>query len=279
MTQIVDPAYFTLFETTVKHKYQQMGSVFDGRVKSQSIVGNATARFPLVAAAGAPQPKAPGGQIPTTVATQSYVEITPVDHSIGIIVDRFDIDKTKINLIPTFAEALVNSMARKMDDLAIAALAETTTSNVGVNTDGLTFAKILKMTESMNAANIPRQGRKWAIAPQQESNLLSLVSSAGNYQVATSKDFVNGAPLMTGEPLMTWMGFEWVFSNRLVSTDGVRRTYAWHYDAVAQAWNRNLTPEIEWLPREKSWQISNQMQTQFKIIEAAGVFPCDCTES
>ena len=280
MANIVDPAYFTLFETAVHHLYQQHGSVFDGRFNMQSIVGNNTARFPRIGLAGAPTAKPPGADIPTTSMTHDFIEVTPVDRSVGIIVDRFDMDKTKIALIPTYAKGLVGSMSRELDDLAIAALNATTTANVGVAGDPLTFAKILKMTERMNKANIPREGRKWAIDAQQESNLLGLASTAGDFQVATSSDFIAGRPLMDGKPLMTWMGYEWVFSNRLTfSASLVRRTFAWHVDAVGHAWNRNLTPEIAWLDLKKSWLASNQMQTQFKIIEDAGVFPADCTET
>lgn len=274
----VAQSVFTLFDEQLYHLFQQYGSVFQGRMKVKMVNGAGTYTINRIGETGSPQQKASGALVAENVATQDTVDITVRRYIADMYLDRQDLDVTKLDLIPGYAKTLLASMNRHLDDLAIDELGNTTTANVGTAGDGLTFAKVLAMTQTMDNANIPQTGRKWVIGPTQKTDFLSMVTATGNWAVSTSGDFVSGSPLMSGQLPKTWMGFEWLVSNRLDVAAGVRTTYAWHEDAIVCGWNRNLTPAIDWIPERTSWLILNEMNLGYKIVEDAGVFPSDCTE-
>lgn len=277
-TPTISQAFFTRFQTEVTHLYQQQGSVLRGRLMNRMITGNEKVRFPKLAELGAPGSKAANGDVPIMDITHSYVECSLADYFAALLVDDLDQAQTNISISMNYAKAVANTMGREVDDVIITEMGQTSTSVVAAGGAGLTFDKIRDMKVSMDEANIPKTGRKWVIAPEQESDLLALLTTTGNHPITTSSDFVQGTPLVDGQALKTWMGFEWILSNRLPVSGGTRTTYAWHEDAIGLAWGRDITPSIDWVPMKHAWLVKSVMLLGSKIIQDAGVRPVNCAE-
>src|SRR3990167_2533988 len=277
-TPTISQSFVTRFNAEVLHLYQQQGSVLRGRLMNRMITGNEKVRFPRLAALGAPGSKAANGDVPIMDITHDYVECSLADYFAALLVDDLDQAQTNISISMNYAKAIAASMGRQIDDVIITEMDATTTADVAAGAVGLTFDKIRGMKVSIDKAEIPKTGRKWVIAPEQESDLLGLLTTTGNHPISTSADFVQGSPLIAGQALKTWMGFEWILSTRLPVAAGVRTTFAWHEDAIGLAWGRDVTTSIDWIPLKHGHLIKSVMLLSSKIVQAAGVRPVLCVE-
>lgn len=279
MSMTVNQAFATLFVSEVHHLYQQKGSVLRNRMRNRMITGNEKARFHRLSAATA-STKARHADIPLMDLTHDYVEVTLKNYYAGELIDDLDQAQTNVSLRSEYAVAIANAMARKVDDVAIEEMANTTATPVGNGTTRLTFDLIRTLHKRFNSADIPREGRKILIGPEQEEDFFALVTSTGNHPVSTSQDFISDRPLEKGAVPRVFMGFEWILSTRLpVPAANQRMCFAWHESAIGLAWGRDITPSFDWLPLKDAWLVSSKMLLGAKIIEDAGVIPLHVSEA
>jgi len=279
MSMSVPQSFAILFTAEVHHLYQQEGSVLRGRVRNRMITGNEKARFHRLAA-GVASTKARHADVPLQDLTHDYVEVSLTPYYAAELIDDLDQAQTNVSLRSEYARAISNAMSRKIDDVIIAELANTTTTETGNYSARLTFDYIRELSRRMTEANLPRQGRKIVIGPEQEEDFLGLLTSTGSHPITTSADFVNDKPLVSGQVPRTFMGFEWIISTRLpVPSTNQRRCFAWHDSAIGLAWGRDVTPSFDWLPLKDAWLVKSKMLLGAKIIEDAGVIPLHLSEA
>lgn len=181
--------------------------------------------------------------------------ITSATYDWADLVD--DEDKLKMLYDPTHPYAVNAGMAfaRQKDDVIISALfadvlygedgdqtltwasdgADQIIAETG--TDGMTLAKLLEAQEIKGLADVD-EDEKWymAISPKQLTNLL-------NTTEVKSADYNSVKALVKGE-INEFMGFEFVRTNRLLTTGNMRRCAAWCKSGLYLAEPKNVTTDI-----------------------------------
>ena len=104
---------------------------------------------------------------------------------------------------------------------------------------GLTLAKVLKATQTFDANEVPQGSRYWAIASQQNYDLLNDVDEAKNVDYGSVATVIDGMVRKLG-------GFEFVMTELLTldSSTDVRTTIAFHRDFVALGFGQRQRAKI-----------------------------------
>ena len=165
-----------------------------------------------------------------------------------------DADKVRMLIDPTssYARAAAAAIGRAMDDTIISALGGTaktgkegTTSTtfpsgqkIAHASGGLTIAKLVSAKKLLDAQSVdPSIKRYIVVSPEQIEDLL-------NSTTGTSSDFNTVKALVQGD-INTFVGFEFIVSNRL-SDDGTSRLcYAWAQDGVKLAVGKDVMARID----------------------------------
>jgi len=228
-------------------------------------------------------------------------KVTPTPWTNNKGVDREDLDRMIPDPVNMVAQNQALSLARKKDDLIIAAALGTAligktgatsatlaSESIGMNSDGsvtilgtaptysssttnITLKKILTMTELFNEADVdPDIAKYWVVAPNNIAYMLSLT-------VVSSADY-NTVKCISQGKVDTYSGFNWFWSNRLlnlVSTNDHWRTFAWAQDGIILATIGDISTRIdERKDLDYMWQIFSKMDLGAVRMEGAKVHEC-----
>ena len=172
-----------------------------------------------------------------------------------------DADKVKLLADPTsvYAKTAANALGKKMDDKIIAAATGTALTGkagatstalpsgqqIAAGSANLTIAKLLSAKQIFDEADVdPDIPRYIAVAPSQIKALL------GTTQV-TSSDFNTVKALAQGE-VSSFLGFEFILSNRLAKSGNNRTCFAWAEDGIKLAVGKDVMAKIDVRP-DKSY--------------------------
>lgn len=138
---------------------------------------------------------------------------------------------------------------------------------------GLTLAKCLSALEILNAADVDDEEPKYAvISAKQLTNLF-------NTTEVKSSDYNSVKALVNGE-IDTWLGFKWIRSERLGTTDGGARKCLFYYgSALGFAMGDDVRVQINnRADLSNTLQISIDMDGDATRIEDEKIVQVDCTE-
>jgi len=147
---------------------------------------------------------------------------TLVDYHDNVLLDRGDAIRTIADPKSAYSIAGGFSIGRNYDDVIIAAAAATaytgetgstsvTNGNIVLITAAsVTLARIAAIGQALDDADVPQEDRFFVANNTIKSSLLNLAT-------ATSSDYAEKA-LINGQ-ILNWMGFTWIFSNRLGTTN------------------------------------------------------------
>lgn len=234
-----------------------------------------------------------------------YVD-TPIqlpDHRRRMVTPRFFVGNTledptdaKQMLVDpksTYMQAKQAAAARKTDDIIISALGGTAftgkdgtvpktfdannkiarTFGGGGSNTGMTKAKILRAKKLLDAGEVEKEDRYMAYSAAQMEDLL-------NTTEVTSSDFNTVKALVEGS-LKTWVGFEWLHTERLL-TDGnsSRLCYAWQKKGMQLAISKEAEGRVTERPdKNYAWQVYLRLCLGATRLEEARVVEIACTES
>ena len=176
-----------------------------------------------------------------------------VDYEYADLIDNQDKIRTLIDPSSSYAQAAAFALGRAQDDEIIAAASGTAfTGETGSTstalpagqqitesgTDGLTIAKLRNAKEIMDSASVdPSIPRYIVVGPKQISDLL------GTTQI-TSSDFNTVKALANGE-VNTFLGFNFIVSNRLSIASSKRLCLAYAMDGIKMAVGQDLMTRID----------------------------------
>jgi hypothetical protein len=248
---------------------QQKGSKLRGLVRNETVSNARNAYYERLGLAEAQEMTTRHGDTPLNEIPHSRRRLTPADYNTATLIDNMDELKMLIDPQSPYANAQAMTLGRQIDDIIIASVyADVATGQSGgdsiafkddsrsMNGDGtittlgtlatpqtetiITLAKILSMMDLFNKedvdADIPKY---WCVTPQEIKDMLDI-------EELTSQDYVTVKTLMTGK-IDTFMGFNWVWSNRLPgdTTDGTcSRTFAWAQDGLILGTAEGITSRI-----------------------------------
>jgi hypothetical protein len=251
MSVQVTTAFVNQFSSNVGMLSQQMGSLLRGAVDVESVTGE-KAYFDQVGEAAAVARTSRHGDTPLVETPHSRRQVSLTTYEWADLID--DADRVRMLIDPTssYARAAAAAMGRAMDDVIIDALGGTAKTGkegatstafpsgqkIAHGSAGLTIAKLVTAKKLLDANNVdPSIKRYIVVSPEQIEDLL-------NSTTVTSADFNTVKALVQGD-INTFVGFEFIVSNRLSSDGTSRLCYAWAQDGCKLAIGKDVMARID----------------------------------
>lgn len=270
MSESINMAFVKQFEADVHVAYQQMGTKLRSTIRSKSGVVGASTTFQKVGK-GTATTKSRNGLISVMNLDHTPVECMLTDYYAGDWVDALDELKTNIDERRVVAGAGAYALGRKTDELIIDAMSATT-NTVGDGDSKLTKALILSAVEKLNAADVPDDGRRFAVVGVRQWNELL------EMEEFTSSEFVGDTPLVSGFETKKWLGVIWVLHNGLPIEGDKRDCFMYHASAIGHACGQEVKSDISWNGERAAHFISNSMSQGAVLIDNTGIVRIKCVE-
>ena len=252
MSSQITTAFVQQYSANIQMLSQQMGSLLRDKVRLESVVGK-NAFFDQVGAVTAQKRTSRHSDTPQIDTPHARRRVSLVDYEFADLID--DQDKVRLLIDPTssYAQAAAFAMGRAMDDEIISAATGTAfTGETGSTstalpsaqkitesgTDGLTIAKLRTAKEKLDLQSVdPSIPRHIIVSPRQVTDLL------GTTEV-TSSDFNTVKALANGE-VNSFLGFNFIVSNRLSIASSKRSCIAFAQDGIALGVGKDVTARID----------------------------------
>ena len=252
MSSQITTAFVQQYSNNVQMLSQQKGSLLRNSVDAETIVGK-HAFFEQVGSAVAQKRVSRHSDTPQIDTPHARRRVSMVDYEYADLIDKQDQVRTLIDPTSSYAQAAAFALGRAMDDEIISAVSgnafsgETGSTTVALpagqkitesGTDGLTIAKLRSAKEKFDSASVdPSIPRYIVVGPKQISDLL------GTTQV-TSSDFNTVKALANGE-ISSFLGFNFITSNRLTIASSKRLCLAFAMDGVKLALGQDIMTRID----------------------------------
>jgi len=252
MSNQITTAFVQQYSNNVQMLSQQKGSLLRSAVDVETVVGK-NAFFDQVGSALAVKRTTRHADTPQMDTPHARRRVSLVDYEYADLIDNQDKIRTLIDPTSAYATAAAYALGRAQDDEIIAALSGTAftgeTGSISTvlpssqkitegGTDGLTIAKLRSAKEILDASSVdPSIPRYIAVSPKQITDLL------GTTEV-TSSDFNTVKSLANGE-VNSFLGFNFIVSNRLTSASSKRLCLVWAMDGCKMAIGQDLMTRID----------------------------------
>ena len=252
MSTQITTAFVEQYSSNIQMLSQQKGSLLRDKVRVESVTGK-NAFFDQVGSVTASVRTTRHADTPQSDTPHSRRRVSLVDYEFADLID--DLDKVRMLVDPTstYALAAAYAMGRAMDDAIIAAATGSADTGVAggtavalpssqiiaeAGTAGLTIAKLRQAKEIIDLADVdPSLPRHIIVSPKQITDLL------GTTEV-TSSDFNTVKALAQGD-INSFLGFNFVVSNRLAVATSKRDCIAFVSDGIGLAVGKDSTARID----------------------------------
>jgi hypothetical protein len=252
MSTEITKAFVEQYSSNIQMLSQQKGSLLRDKVRMESVTGK-NAFFDQIGSVTATVRSTRHSDTPQADTPHSRRRVSLVDYEFADLVD--DLDKVRMLVDPTssYAQAAAYAMGRAMDDAIITAATGSADTGVAggtsvalpagqiiaeTGTTGMTIAKLREAKEIIDLADVdPSLPRHIIVSPKQISDLL------GTTEV-TSSDFNSVKALAQGD-VNSFLGFNFVVSNRLAVASSIRDCIAFVGDGIALAVGKDSTARID----------------------------------
>lgn len=273
----IDLAFVKQYESEVHEAYQRMGSKLRGTVRTKNgVVGSST--YFQIMGKGSATTKARGGVVPAMNLDHSNVECTLQDWYAGEWVDRLDELKINHDERGIAARAGAYALGRKTDALLIEQLdaASPVVSGSGDLADsaGFTKAKALAAVETLNTADVPDDGQRFAlVSPAGWTDLMGITEFVSSEYVGADLPYAAAMGMQTRR----WLGVNWIMHTGLTLST-YRYCYVYHRSAIGHAIGMDVQTDITWHGDRASHFINNMMSQGAKLIDGTGTVRVKITE-
>jgi hypothetical protein len=250
MSTQITTAFVNQFSANVTMLSQQQGSLLRATVDTETVNGE-KAFFDQIGSAAAAIRTTRHGDTPLMETPHDRRMVTLNDYEYADLID--DQDKIRMLASPesNYAKAAANAMGRAMDDAIIAAFnASAKTGKAGTTNTalpagnviahgsaGLTVAKLIEAKKKLDQGSVDPSIRRYiVVSPEQIEDLLNTTS-------VTSSDFNTVKALATGS-VTSFVGFDFIVSNRLKDDGTSRQCYAWAEDGMKLAIGKDVEAKI-----------------------------------
>jgi hypothetical protein len=252
MSTQITTAFVEQYSSNIQMLSQQKGSILRDKVRVESVTGK-NAFFDQVGSVTASVRSTRHADTPQSDTPHSRRRVSLVDYEFADLID--DLDKVRMLVDPTstYALAAAYAMGRAMDDAIITAATGSADTGVAggtavalpssqiiaeAGTTGMTIAKLREAKEIIDLADVdPSLPRHIIVSPKQITDLL------GTTEV-TSSDFNTVKALAQGD-INSFLGFNFVVSNRLAVATQIRDCIAFVSDGIGLAVGKDSTARID----------------------------------
>jgi|TARA_R110002153_G_scaffold140238_1_gene291227 hypothetical protein len=283
MSTNITTAFVQQYSANIQMLSQQMGSLLRDKVRLESVVGK-NAFFDQVGKVTAQLKTSRHSDTPQIDTPHARRRVSLADYEFADLIDQQDKVRLLIDPTSSYAQAAAMSMGRAMDDVIISAAlgtaftgetGSTSTSpqtKISHGSSGLTIAKLLSVKEKFDLADVdPSIKRYIMVSPNQIGDLL------GTTQV-TSSDFNTVKALAQGE-VNSFLGFEFIVSNRLAVASSVRSCIAYAEDGLLLGVGKDVSARIdERADKSYATQVYYCMSIGATRMEESKVIEVECSE-
>jgi len=252
MSTQITTAFVEQYSSNIQMLSQQKGSLLRDKVRLESVVGK-NAFFDQVGSVTATVRSSRHSDTPQADTPHSRRRVSLVDYEFADLID--DLDKVRMLVDPTssYALAAAYAMGRAMDDAIISAATGSADTGVAggtsvalpasqiiaeAGTGRMTIAKLRQAKEILDLSDVdPSLPRYIVVGPKQITDLL------GTTEV-TSSDYNVVKALASGD-VNSFLGFNFVVSNRLAVASSIRDCIAFVNDGIALAVGKDVTARID----------------------------------
>ena len=286
MSTQITTAFVQQFSNNITMLSQQKGSLLRSAVSEESVTGE-KAFFDQVGQSSAVEKTTRHGDTPLVETPHSRRMVTLKTFEWADLID--DADKVRMLADPTsvYAQSAAAAIGRAMDDQIISAATGTALTGKAGGTSttmlsahqiahgsaDLTIAKLLAAKKQLDLQSVdPSIPRYIAVGPNQIEALL------GTTQV-TSSDFNTVKALATGQ-VDSFMGFQFIVTNRLSVASSIRKCFAWAEDGIKLAVGKDVMAKIdERADKSYSTQVYYCATFSATRMEEEKVVEINCDES
>lgn len=252
MSTQITTAFVQQYSNNVQLLSQQKGSLLRNTVRVETLNGK-YGFYDQIGSVTATTPHTRHADTPLSDTPHSRRRVSMADYEWADLIDNQDKLRTLIDPTSSYALAAAYALGRATDDVIIAAAtASAATDETGSTsvplpagnqiteaaTGGLTIAKLRNAKKILDLGDVdPSIPRFLVVGPQQIADLLSDTN-------VTSSDFNTVKALVNGE-INSFMGFNFVMSNRLSKASSKRKCLAYTQDAILLAVGQGITTRID----------------------------------
>jgi len=261
-----------------------MGSLLRDKVRVESITGK-NAFLDQVGSVTAVEKTSRHSDTPQIDTPHARRRISLSDYEFADLIDQQDKVRLLIDPTSSYAQAAAMAMGRAIDDVIISAALGTaytgetgSTSTANANqivhaSAGLNIAKLRTAKQTLDLSDVdPSIPRYIIVSPKQISGLLNITE-------VTSSDFNTVKALATGE-VNSYLGFNFIVSNRLALSGTTRSCIAFAQDGIALGIGKDVNARIdERADKSYATQVYYCMSIGATRMEEAKVVEVQCTES
>ena len=284
MSSNITTAFVQQYSANVQMLSQQMGSLLRDKVRVESVVGK-NAFFDQVGSVTAVEKTSRHSDTPQIDTPHARRRVSLADYEFADLIDQQDKVRLLIDPTSSYAQAAAMAMGRAIDDVIIsAALGTAYTGETGstsqANTNqivhgsaGLNIAKLREAKQTLDLGDVdPSIPRHIIVSPRQISDLLNITE-------VTSSDFNTVKALANGE-INSFLGFNFIVSNRLTLSSTTRSCIAFAQDGIALGIGKDVNARIdERSDKSYATQVYYCMSIGATRMEEAKVVEVQCTES
>ena len=284
MSSQITTAFVQQYSANVQMLSQQMGSLLRDKVRVESVVGK-NAFLDQVGSVTAVEKTSRHSDTPQIDTPHARRRLSMSDYEFADLIDQQDKVRLLIDPTSSYAQAAAMAMGRAMDDVIISAALGTaytgetgSTSTANANSiahgsAGLTIAKLRTAKQTLDLGDVdPSIPRYIIVGPKQITDLL------GTTEV-TSSDFNTVKALANGE-INSFLGFNFIVSNRLSLSGTTRSCIAYAQDGLALGIGKDVNARIdERADKSYATQVYYCMSIGATRMEEAKVVEVQCTES
>jgi len=252
MSSQITTAFVQQYSNNVQMLSQQKGSLLRNAVDVETVVGK-NMFVDQVGSATAVKRVSRHASTPQIDTPHQRRRLSLVDYEYADLIDNQDKVRMLIDPTSSYAQAAAYALGRAMDDeIILAATGNAYSGETGstvvplpasqiiteAGTTGMTIDKLRQAKEILDSNSVdPSIPRYIVVGPKQISDLL------GTTQI-TSSDFNTVKALANGE-VNTFLGFNFIVSNRLSKTGSKRLALVWAMDGCKMAIGQDLMTRID----------------------------------
>lgn len=284
MSSQVTTAFVQQYSANVQMLSQQMGSLLRDKVRVESVTGK-NAFLDQVGSVTAVEKTSRHSDTPQIDTPHARRRISLSDYEFADLIDQQDKVRLLIDPTSSYAQAAAMAMGRAIDDVIITAALGTaytgetgSTSTANANqivhaSAGLNIAKLRTAKQTLDLSDVdPSIPRYIIVSPKQISGLLNITE-------VTSSDFNTVKALATGD-VNSYLGFNFIVSNRLALSGTTRSCIAFAQDGIALGIGKDVNARIdERADKSYATQVYYCMSIGATRMEEAKVVEVQCTES
>jgi len=284
MSSQVTTAFVQQYSANVQMLSQQMGSLLRDKVRVESVTGK-NAFLDQVGSVTAVEKTSRHSDTPQIDTPHARRRLSMADYEFADLIDQQDKVRLLIDPTSSYAQAAAMAMGRAIDDVIITAALGTaytgetgSTSTANANqivhaSAGLNIAKLRTAKQTLDLSDVdPSIPRYIIVSPKQISDLLNITQ-------VTSSDFNTVKALANGE-INTYLGFNFIVSNRLALSGTTRSCIAFAQDGLALGIGKDVNARIdERADKSYATQVYYCMSIGATRMEEDKVVEVQCTES